>query len=347
MKKNILFALCCASLLAFTACSDDYTDASTKHVYGENENPYLKSNEAAQMVTSATMKINIASAITRTIVNLADYATQFEEQMGMSVDGTIKGLEDGSIVFYPINTTRNQWLKTAYTKDNAGWYFNSANQPCAADDADKKATVILDKASKTLVAELTPEAAGGTALELNVGFAKNGSDYDSYLRFTLKMNVQDPTLVALPYTFSYAGAYTVELPDVKDEAGVVSKVNYEANIKDVFGLTIDEFVAAVTDGTIQFRLADSATGEWKPNVSAGKVYYTNVEGAETTAEADDFAVSVSYEKSNNNREALIFEYNDKLAEGTTGVISVGFVDKNDASKSLRFVVNYTIGALGK
>ena len=26
MKKNILLALCCCSLLAFTGCSDDYTD---------------------------------------------------------------------------------------------------------------------------------------------------------------------------------------------------------------------------------------------------------------------------------------------------------------------------------
>lgn len=42
MKKNILLAFCCCSLLAFTACSDDYNDATSKHVYGENENPYLK-----------------------------------------------------------------------------------------------------------------------------------------------------------------------------------------------------------------------------------------------------------------------------------------------------------------
>lgn len=35
MKKNILLALCCCSLLAFTGCSDDYTDATSKHIYTE------------------------------------------------------------------------------------------------------------------------------------------------------------------------------------------------------------------------------------------------------------------------------------------------------------------------
>ena len=51
MKKNILLALCCCSLLAFAGCSDDYTDATSKHIYGENENPYLKTNTNAQVTT--------------------------------------------------------------------------------------------------------------------------------------------------------------------------------------------------------------------------------------------------------------------------------------------------------
>lgn len=34
MKKNILLALCCCSLLAFAGCSDDYTDA-TSNIYTE------------------------------------------------------------------------------------------------------------------------------------------------------------------------------------------------------------------------------------------------------------------------------------------------------------------------
>ena len=52
MKKNILLALCCCSLLAFAGCSDDYTDATSKHIYGENENPYLKTNTNAQVTSN-------------------------------------------------------------------------------------------------------------------------------------------------------------------------------------------------------------------------------------------------------------------------------------------------------
>ena len=60
MKKNILLALCCCSLLAFTGCSDDYTDATSKHIYGENENPYLKTNTNAQVTTNvAFLRTNI------------------------------------------------------------------------------------------------------------------------------------------------------------------------------------------------------------------------------------------------------------------------------------------------
>ena len=48
MKKNILSIFCCLSLLALASCSDDYNDASTKHVYGENKDPYLKVDEDTQ-----------------------------------------------------------------------------------------------------------------------------------------------------------------------------------------------------------------------------------------------------------------------------------------------------------
>lgn len=111
------------SLLTLASCSDDYNDASTKHVYGENEDPYLKVDEDAQITQTATFKINIASSTTQTVVKLEDYAEQFETQLGMSVDGVLSGLEDGSVVFYPINASRNKWTKTAYTKDDSGWYL--------------------------------------------------------------------------------------------------------------------------------------------------------------------------------------------------------------------------------
>lgn len=41
----------------------------------------------------------------------------------------------------------------------------------------------------------------GTVLAIEVGFAKNGSDYDDYIRFTLNANVTDPTLAVLSLAF--------------------------------------------------------------------------------------------------------------------------------------------------
>lgn len=223
MKKNILLALCCCSLLAFTGCSDDYTDATSKHIYGENENPYLKTNTNAQVTTNVALEVNGRHAY---VLNLSDYTDKFEELMGMSVDAAVAGLDTKATVFYPINTTRNQWLKTAYTKDGAGWYFNSVGQPCSADDADGKATVTLDKVAKTLNVELTEGGiVAGTVFTLNVGFAVNGPDYDDYVRFTFEVGVTDPTVSVVSVAFSSDNA-TVTLP-VED---------YKENIETVFDI---------------------------------------------------------------------------------------------------------------
>ena len=41
MKKNFIYALIACFTLSLAACSTDPEDATSKHVYGENENPYL------------------------------------------------------------------------------------------------------------------------------------------------------------------------------------------------------------------------------------------------------------------------------------------------------------------
>lgn len=238
MKKNILLAFCCCSLLAFTACSDDYNDATSKHVYGENENPYLKIDTEAQISATGALEVNGEHSYT---VKLSDYAAKFEEKMGMSVDAVIDGLSTGETVFYPINTTRNQWLKTPYNKDDAGWYFNSANQPCAQDDAACRASVVLDKTNKELVFELSEGGiTAGTVLALEVGFAKNGPDYDDYVRFTLNASVTDPTVAVA----------TVALPNTNYTSDDILLTSIEENIAAVFEMTLDEFITAFDEGTI-------------------------------------------------------------------------------------------------
>lgn len=331
MKKNILLALCCCSLLAFAGCSDDYTDATSKHIYGENENPYLKTNTNAQVTTNVALEVNGRHAY---VLNLSDYTDKFEELMGMSVDAAVAGLDTKATVFYPINMTRNQWLKTAYTKDGAGWYFNSVGQPCSADDADGKATVTLDKAAKTLNVELTEGGiVAGTVFTLNVGFAVNGPDYDDYVRFTFEVGVTDPTVSVVSVAFSSDKA-TVTLP-IED---------YKENIETVFDMSIEEFLAKAADNTdIKFCLADPSTGEWSDMGENYTVnapgYWMNTSGEAVSWGTDGYAAYIEYHSSD---EACGVGYNDGLAVGTTGKMNVGWVDMNDTSKYFRFVINYTV-----
>lgn len=333
MKKNILLAFCCCSLLAFTACSDDYNDATSKHVYGENENPYLKIDTEAQISATGALEVNGEHSYT---VKLSDYAAKFEEKMGMSVDAVVDGLSTGETVFYPINTTRNQWMKTAYNKDNAGWYFNSANQPCAQDDAACKASVVLDKTNKELVFELTEGGiTAGTVLALEVGFAKNGPDYDNYVRFTLNASVTDPTVAVA----------TVALPNTNYTSDDILLTSIEENIAAVFDMTLEEFITAFDEGTIKFYAADPTTGVWDTESAytgeqpagywfdeAGKVCaYPGVVCANFKPDSDE--VSKSCVKLCCMPETPVGkQYN----------CSFGFVDTTDATKFFRFVVTCNI-----
>lgn len=59
MKKNFIYALIACFTLSLAACSTDPEDATSKHVYGENENPYLKTNADAVVSTKAEFPISV------------------------------------------------------------------------------------------------------------------------------------------------------------------------------------------------------------------------------------------------------------------------------------------------
>lgn len=320
-------------MLAFTACSDDYNDATSKHVYGENENPYLKIDTEAQISATGALEVNGEHSYT---VKLSDYAAKFEEKMGMSVDAVIDGLSTGETVFYPINTTRNQWLKTPYNKDDAGWYFNSANQPCAQDDAACRASVVLDKTNKELVFELSEGGiTAGTVLALEVGFAKNGPDYDDYVRFTLNASVTDTTVAVA----------TVALPNTNYTSDDILLTSIEENIAAVFEMTLDEFITAFDEGTIKFYAADPTTGVWDTESAytgeapagywfdeAGKVCaYPGVVCANFKPDSDDVSKS-----------CVKLCCMPETAVGKQYNCSFGFIDTTDATKFFRFVVTCNI-----
>jgi len=326
MKKNILLAFCCCSLLAFTACSDDYNDATSKHVYGENENPYLKIDTEAQISATGALEVNGEHSYT---VKLSDYAAKFEEKMGMSVDAVIDGLSTGETVFYPINTTRNQWLKTPYNKDDAGWYFNSANQPCAQDDEACKASVVLDKTNKELVFELTEGGiTAGTVLALEVGFAKNGPDYDNYVRFTLNASVTDPTVAVA----------TVELPNTDYTADDILLTSIEENIAAVFEMTLEEFITAFDEGTVKFYAADPTTGVWDTE----SAYTGEAPAGYWFDEAGKVCANFKPDSDDVSKSCVKLCCMPETAVGKQYNCSFGFIDTTDATKFFRFVVTCNI-----
>ena len=96
MKKNFIYALIACFTLSLAACSTDPEDATSKHVYGENENPYLKTNADAVVSTKAEFPISRLEAKT---VKLTDYAEKFHTYLGMTVDETLAALSNGSVVF--------------------------------------------------------------------------------------------------------------------------------------------------------------------------------------------------------------------------------------------------------
>ena len=63
MKKNILYVLLGGLLLSLAACSENWEDATSKHVYGENENPYLRADAEA----TVTKKIQFGAGQTQII----------------------------------------------------------------------------------------------------------------------------------------------------------------------------------------------------------------------------------------------------------------------------------------
>ena len=51
-------------------------------------------------------------------VKLTDYAEKFHTYLGMTVDETLAALSNGSVVFYPINISKNCWNRTARSEEH-------------------------------------------------------------------------------------------------------------------------------------------------------------------------------------------------------------------------------------
>ena len=233
MKKNLLYALVACLAFTFAACSDDPMDATEKHVYGPNENPYLKINNAATISTSQEIPVQRIEEPKE--IKLADYAETFQSLLGMTVDEVVSGVSNGSVVFCPINTNLGQWMRnTAPTKGTHGWHYNSAGGLCDASSA--MYSVEFDASKKAIVVTANSNTAAGV-YSFNVGFAiDNGTNFDDYVRFSNQLSVTDPSKIILTGIKIPAGnyaAYSINFADYQNAIEVCMDMPLEQFIEEV------------------------------------------------------------------------------------------------------------------
>lgn len=190
MKKIFLSIIACLSL-GLTSCSDDPMDASSKHVYGPNENPYLRTSTEATIENNVEFTMGNISPVK---IDINKYAEKIEENMGMTVDELFSALESGKVVFHNINVSRGAWDKTVPTKGSNGWYYNAEGN--VTTETDAVTSVELDKTARELIINAPSGVTSEKDIDfsVNVGFAvDNGKDYDTYIRFSLTVKIKVPT----------------------------------------------------------------------------------------------------------------------------------------------------------
>ena len=325
MNKNFIYTILGSLLFMFFAC-DNVDDATSKHIYGEDENPYLKANTEA--LISTTLKFPI-SRLSPQSINLKDYAAKFHTLLGLTVDETLEGLIDGNVVFYNINTARGCWNKTPMTKNDTGWYYNTAGG--VTDSTNGLVTLDLDKTQKTLSVNVLDGTPVGTAMTFNVGFALNGPDYDNYIRFAFNLTVTDPGRIVVSDVIPEGdyNSFAINFSDHKDA------------IETCMDMTLKDFSSAVTDseGPIAMYIIDE-NGNWdkESNYTANGIGYWVHSSGKVCGWGDDG--STYYIETG---EACV-NIGRRVAMPAGEVYKMNFVyaDKEDNSKYIEFIVTATM-----
>ena len=250
MKKIFLYTMLACMAVSFGSCSDDPMDATEKHVYGENENPYLRTDASATIAYTAEFREGHIASQT---ISLTDYAEVIQTKLGMTVDDLLSALESGKAVFYNINTARGQWNKTAPTKGSTGWYYDADGLIC--EQASGVASIELDKSKKALVVEVPDNSTAGLSIAENVGFAiNNGKNYDDYVRFNIPISVTNPGLIIA----------SLELSNEAFTPSLVDFTKSQESIEKCLGISFSQFLKDIHDvnGPIAMYMVNNETGEW-------------------------------------------------------------------------------------
>lgn len=335
MKKTFIYALMACLAFAQVACSTDPEDATSKHIYGENENPYLKANADAVVATKAEFPVNRLEAKT---IRLTDYAEIFHKCLGLTVDETLAALSEGKVVFYPINISRNVWSKVAPTKGANGWYYNTAGGVTDAESG--VASAELNVAKKTIVLNVEPDAPVGTALSINVGFAlNNGMNFDDYVRFAFDVTVTDPGRIVVANTIpaeDYA-AFSIKFADYKEV------------IEQCMGMTLDEFQAACkdVDGPVALYMVNGTSKEWDTTSAytaggSGIGYWLTTDFKVTGWSGDGSTGSTLFVETQPDGDMVNIGRHPSATSGSVFNFSFVYALKADHNKFVEFIVKVTL-----
>ena len=335
--KNLTYILTTCFILAFVACSDDIEDATSKHVYGENENPYLRTDAAATVTTNMEFAVGHFEPQT---IKLTDYADKFQEKMNLTVDQIISGLKDGTVVFHNIISSKGRWDKTPMTKGTNGWYYNSAGG-ITDDNNAKIVSLEIDTDAKTLIVTAEEQATAGTVLAFNVGFALNGPDYDSYVRFLLNVSVTDPSIIIS----------SINIPDGDYTSFGINFNQYAETIQTCMGMSVTEFFANLdyngdsgnpTNGKIHMYVVNPTTVEWDAasNYTAEPPgYWLNAQGSVCNWGSTGFSL---YANTKNGDQTLYIGRAPGLVAGTKFTISIGYKNTTNENNFFRLIITATL-----
>lgn len=335
MKKTYLYII--ASALAFAAMScnsDEPRDASEKHVYAEGEAPYLRTDASA--TNALTLEFQMVKIKEPFFINLKEYASSFHRNLNMTVDETLAALQNGEVVFYNINSSRQRWDLTPANNSEYGWYYN-AKGISEADEAIFSSELDLNNKRIILRAVNSPNVGDMTTLDM--GFAiKNGKDFDKYVRFSVAASVTDPSKVVINANIPHEGygAYGINLKE------------YGESIQLAMGMTYDEFIKALENDLIDVYMVDEngnrvvdSEGN-RPGYTSGWLGYWLDENLNITNwSGDGYPANLMFLEYGGNGTYNLGNSANATPAGTQAKLTFDFVSVENPLSYLSFIIAVT------
>lgn len=335
MKKSYIYILASALAFASVSCnSDDPADATEKHVYAEGEAPYLRSD--AEATNAITQEFQLAKIDEPLQINLKDYAPTFHKKLNMTVDETLAALQNGDVVFFNINSSRQRWDLTPSNNTEYGWYYDTDG---VADEAEAVFSSELNIEKKTITIKAINNPEVGDMTTLDFGFAiKNGSDFDDYVRFSVAVSVTDPSKVVLNANIPHEayGVYSIKLKD------------YSESIQLAMGMTYDEFIKSFENDGIDVYLVD-ASGKRvvnedgsRPDYTSGALgYWLDSDGNITGWNGDGYPANMMFLEYGGNGIYNLGNSANATPKGTQAKVTFDFVSVEDPNSYLSFIIAVT------